>query len=112
MTDCKFSEGDVGPQVEAALRELPPFSVRIARDGEQWTARGVEYDITAQHETFHGVCEAFAQAFVVQAVVNMHHGKEPMADVPPAPGGWVTASGGSCRSLVATAPTVRGRVRS
>ncbi len=68
--------------VEGALRRLPPFRVRLERGDGQWTARGIEYDVAAQHDTFVGVCASFARAFIGQATVNMHHGKAPMEDVP------------------------------
>lgn len=81
----RLTEGDIGPQVEAALRELPPFQIRISRDDGAWVARGVEYDIAAQADTFEAVMANFAWAFIGQALVNMHHGKAPMEDVPPTP---------------------------
>lgn len=61
------------------------FVQETGAQGTMWVAQGLEYDIAAQGKTLKEAQDAFERAFVGQVIVNLHHGKEPMENVPAAP---------------------------
>ena len=69
---------------------MTQFTVRvlIIKDEETgfWVARCLEYDIAAHGKSIKQVQEAFERAFSGQMQANVHHGLDPLDNVPPAPG--------------------------
>ena len=68
-----------------ARKEKFSVTVLLLQEEGKWVAQCLEHDIAAQADTIKGVQQAFVKAFASQACVNIHHGKKPMEDVPPAP---------------------------
>lgn len=59
--------------------------VLLLQEEGKWVAQCLEYDVAAQADTLTGVQQAFVKSLASQVCVNLHHGKEPMEDVPAAP---------------------------
>ncbi len=60
-------------------------STLLLNESGKWVVQCLEYDIAAQGDSPAEAREAWQRAFVGQAIVNLKHDKEPMADVPRAP---------------------------
>ena len=69
------------------MKEPQRFSVNVLflREGDGWTAQGLDYDIAAQGTTIKEAQDAFAETFIGQVVVNLAHGKQALEDVESAP---------------------------
>jgi len=61
------------------------LSVLLFREGDSWTAQGLDYDITAQGKTLQAAANGFAQVLCHQALLDIHHGLRPLQYFKPAP---------------------------
>lgn len=60
-------------------------SVLLLREGENWVAQCLQYDIAAQGKSIPEVKNAFARTFCGQIMVDLHHGVDPLASFREAP---------------------------
>ena len=59
--------------------------VLIIRENESWIAQGLDYDITGHGKTLDDVLANFEQTFVGQILLDLHHGRTPLANIKKAP---------------------------
>ena len=67
------------------------LSVLFFRDGDQWLAQALEFDITAQGSTLAQAKRAFEQTLVGQIKLDRMKGRKPLEHLPPAPTEYWTA---------------------
>lgn len=63
------------------------FEVRIVvlLENGTWIAQGLDYDITGHGSTTQAALENFGKTLIGQALVDLHHGEQPLASTPKAP---------------------------
>lgn len=61
------------------------IQVLILRENESWIAQGLDYDITGHGKTLDDVLDNFEQTFVGQILLDLHHGRTPLANIKKAP---------------------------
>ena len=64
------------------------LSVLLLREGEDWVAQCLEYDIAAQGRTLESVKDAFAQAFAARVTIDLARGVQPLIDLASAPNNY------------------------
>lgn len=61
------------------------LTILILREGPLTVARSLEYDIVAQGDSIDEALAAWADVFAAQIILDVRAGREPLADVGPAP---------------------------
>lgn len=63
------------------------FEVRVVMllENDTWIAQGLDYDITGHGRTTDAALDNFGQTLLGQAIVDIHHGLEPLSNTPKAP---------------------------
>ncbi len=61
------------------------LTILVFREGTAMVAQCLEYDIVAQGPTAREAMQAWADVFAGQIVLDLRAGREPLADVGPAP---------------------------
>jgi hypothetical protein len=71
----------------AQIATMQQWTLRVLlfREGANWVAQCLDFDIAAQARTLEQVKAAFCRAFVCQVVIALEHKQEPLADMRPAP---------------------------
>jgi len=59
--------------------------VLVMRQGQQWLAQGLEYDLAAQGPSEKQAILAFVGVLQGHLRLDRKHGREPLAGIPPAP---------------------------
>ena len=54
-------------------------------ENDTWIAQGLDYDITGHGHTTDAALDNFGQTLLGQAIVDIHHGLEPLSNTPKAP---------------------------
>ncbi len=59
--------------------------VLFFKDGQNWVAQGLEYDMVAQGRTIKETQNMFERVFVGNIIINIENGIEPLSQFKPAP---------------------------
>ena len=70
------------------------INVLIFHHDDLWIAQGLEHDIVAQGSSIDHVEQRFVHTLVAQVLMDLKEGKEPLADLGPAPEGWKNSFSG------------------
>ena len=62
-----------------------PLNIVLFREGALMVARCLEYDIAAQGETVEAAMAAWVDVFAAQIIIDVRAGREPLAQIGPAP---------------------------
>lgn len=63
------------------------FEVRVVmlQENDTWIAQGLDYDITGHGDTADAALDNLGDTLLGQAIVDIHHGLEPLSNTPKAP---------------------------
>lgn len=64
---------------------MSSLSVLLIKEGNQWAAQCLEFDIAAQGKTLHAAMNAFTRAYVSEVAVCNELGVNIEESIPPAP---------------------------